>query len=79
MATLADAWILDSAVRTWLVARMALSSPMATGADKSTKALALIFRGLADELNRGRSKSIYISPLTIHVLGWRFQGLRPSN
>ena len=52
---------------------------MATGADEGTKALAPIFRGLADELNRGMGKSLYSKALTIHVLGWRFQGLRLAN
>ena len=52
---------------------------MATGADEGTKALALIFRGLAGELNRGMGKSLYRRALMIHLLGWRFQALRLTN
>lgn len=39
VAMLADAWLLDRTIRTWLVARMALPSAMATGTDEGAKAL----------------------------------------
>ena len=42
---------------------MALPSAMATGAYESAKTLALIFRGLAGELNIYRAKTLFPSLL----------------